>query len=80
MSFGRKPRVTDEELMETLREMTATNRNPVVTTQEVTEALPLAHDSVYDRLNRFYDEGRVHKKKVGAKGIVWWPAKEGDGR
>lgn len=76
MTPGRKPRVTDEELMETLEGMTGTNANPVVTTEEVAEVLPLAHDSVYDRLSRFYDEGKVHKKKVGARGLVWWPVKE----
>lgn len=75
---GRIPRVSDKEFLETLEELTATNRNPVATTQEIADALPLARDSVYDRLVTFYDRDEVHKKKVGARGVVWWPVRETD--
>ncbi|MFC6904198.1 hypothetical protein [Halalkalicoccus tibetensis] len=71
-NVGRKPRVTDDELLDEIFELTKSHDNPVVTTQEVTDGLPLKKDSVYDRLNKLHDEEKVLKKKVGAKGVVWW--------
>lgn len=75
-NVGRKPRVTEEELLNTIHELTETNANPVATTQEIVEQVPLKTPSVYDRLQTLYDQGKVHKKKVGAKGVVWWPTEE----
>ncbi|ADJ17249.1 hypothetical protein [Halalkalicoccus jeotgali] len=69
---GRKPRVTDDELIDTIRQLTDTNENIVVTTPEITDELPIAQRSVYDRLIKLNDEERVQKKKVGARAIVWW--------
>ena len=75
-NVGRKPRVTDEEILESIRELTEGEENPVATTQEIAEGLPLKNPSVYDRLTTLHDEGRLYKKKVGAKGAVWWTKEE----
>lgn len=71
-NVGRKPRVSDDELMDTIGELTKRNTNIVATTQEIADELPIQKRSVYDRLNKLHDEGRIRKKKVGAKGVVWW--------
>lgn len=73
---GRKPRVTDEELLDVIHGLTDPEENPVVTTQEIVNEVPLKTRSLYDRLAALHDDGKIHKKKVGAKGAVWWLADE----
>ena len=43
-----------------------------LTTPEVAEALDLGRRTVYARLERLVEEGRLATKKVGANARVWW--------
>jgi hypothetical protein len=65
---GPKPSVTDDELLQLFREAV----DPVLSTAEVAEQVPLARRSVYDRLNALREEGRLDGKQIGGRNTVWW--------
>ena len=69
---GRKPRVTDEELVTAIAAR-CTPKNPVVTTVEIVDVVPLKTRAVQLRLNKLHEAGAIRAKDVGARGRVWWP-------
>jgi DNA-binding Lrp family transcriptional regulator len=65
---GRKPTVSDEEILNVFREAS----DPVLTTTEVADEINLSRRGTFDRLNRLVSEGTLEMKKVGETGAVWW--------
>lgn len=65
---GRRPQVTDEELLEVLE----SGQDPVVTTADVAEQLPIGKRGVLKRLKKLEERGAIASKSVGARGQVWW--------
>jgi hypothetical protein len=65
---GRKPRVTDEEILQIFRE----TDDPVLSTAEVTEQLPIKRSATYKRLSSLRDDGRLTGKEIGGRNNVWW--------
>lgn len=68
---GRKPRITDEEILDVFR----SSSDPVLTTREVASEVDITHRGVRDRLEQLEEEGKVMSKKVGARAMVWWDPK-----
>ncbi|NHN43289.1 PAS domain S-box protein [Halorubellus sp. JP-L1] len=65
------------DLLETLR--TFEESGVPLTTPEVAESMDLGRRTVYARLERLVEEGRLETKKVGASARVWWrPATRGE--
>lgn len=69
---GPDPSVTDEEILQVFH---ATD-DPVLSTAEVAEVLPIKRRSVLNRLESLRDEGVIEKKTVGGRNSVWWIASE----
>ena len=67
---GRKPRVTEEEIVQEFRD----TDDPVLSTDEVADQLPLERRSVYDRLVSLREDGALTSKQVGGRNIWWIPA------
>jgi hypothetical protein len=67
---GRKPRVTDEDILALFDETT----DPVLSTAEIADALPIGRRGVLDRLHNLDDEGKLEHKNIGGRNIVWWRA------
>lgn len=44
---------------------------PVVTASEVAEELRCARPTAYNKLEQLVEQGEVHKKKVGARAVVY---------
>lgn len=44
---------------------------PVLTATEVAEELDCSRPSAYNKLERLVEEGGLHKKKVGARAVVY---------
>jgi predicted ArsR family transcriptional regulator len=66
---GRPPDVSDEELLEMLRE----SSDPALFTGEIAEELPIGRDGVRSRLDELVTDGRLAKKQRG-NSIIWWLA------
>ncbi|WP_092664187.1 winged helix-turn-helix domain-containing protein [Halorientalis persicus] len=64
---GRTPKVSDEEIMNHIREV----NDPFVTAKEVAEAVSLSRQAVNNRLNNLHDRNLVDKKSTGS-GVGWW--------
>jgi DNA-binding Lrp family transcriptional regulator len=67
---GPKSRVSDEEIL-ALFEATP---DPVLSTAEVAEEVPLQRRSVYNRLKTLEEDGRLQSKKIGGRNTIWWLA------
>lgn len=51
--------------------------SPVVTAADLEEVLPIGRRAIRDRLLDLLDQGRIARKKVGGRAVVWWRATEG---
>mgnify|MGYP002763197637 CR=1 FL=1 len=65
---GRKPTVTDEEILTVFIE----SKDPVLMADEVAESLPIGRRAVYNRLKSLDKKGVLKSKKAGARSTVWW--------
>jgi DNA-binding IclR family transcriptional regulator len=65
---GRKPRVTDEEILQLFQEAD----DPVLSTGEVTAQLPIKRSGAYKRLKSLCEEGRLRSKQIDGKNTVYW--------
>ncbi|WP_436935928.1 hypothetical protein [Halovenus marina] len=65
---GRKPRVTDDEILQLFRD----TDDPVLSTAEVTNQLPIKRSATYKRLSALRDDGELTGKDIGGRNTVWW--------
>ena len=73
---GRKPRVSDRELLDVFR----STADPVLSTAEVAGAVPIKRRGVLNRLRDLEDAGELASKQIGGRNTVWWlPARRETG-
>jgi hypothetical protein len=60
--------LTPERVLAVMREHDA----PVVTAREVADALDCTREGATKKLKQLREHGRVERKKVGARAVVWW--------
>jgi len=48
-----------------------------MTAVDLDEVLPIGRRAIRERLLDLLDQGRVARKKVGGRAVVWWRANEG---
>ena len=65
---GRKPTVSDDEILAVLRK----SSDPVLTATEVAEQLPIGRRAVHKRLRELAEEGVLESKDAGSGSRVWW--------
>lgn len=65
---GRRPRVSDEEILDVLRNA----ETPVSTTAMIAEELPIGRRGLLNRLTALDDSGQVESMDVGSHAKVWW--------
>lgn len=61
------PSVSDNKILRVFD-----NRTEVLTTGEVAEELSIGRRGVLDRLKELAASNRLHQKKIGKSGTVWW--------
>ncbi|MDL5363158.1 hypothetical protein [Halalkalicoccus sp. NIPERK01] len=67
---GRKPRVTDDEVLAVFRR----TDDPVLSTVDVADELPIKRRATLTRLQRLADSGSLKRKEAGGRNTVWWLA------
>lgn len=65
---GRKPRISDDEIIEIF----VSTDDPVLSTAEVADGLPIQRRATLNRLEVLEDEGRLDSKVIGGRNRVWW--------
>ncbi|WP_431357803.1 FaeA/PapI family transcriptional regulator [Haloarcula marina] len=65
---GPDPKVTDEEIIETVRSADP----PFVTTGDIAEAVCLSTERARQRLNKLNEQGTIDRMKVGSSAVVYW--------
>ena len=70
---GRNPRVSDGEILDVLRR----TDDPVLSTAEVADGLPIKRRATLTRLQRLAESGDVSEKQTGGRTTVWWLAGAG---
>lgn len=68
MGAGRPPEVSDEEILEPIQ----LTDDPVLTTAEVAQSLPIGQRAVLNRLADLHEEGVVSRKNLDDQYSVWW--------
>lgn len=68
---GRKPTVSDEEILAILREAS----DPVLSTSEISEELSIGEKGTYRRLKELEETGAVTSKEIGHS-LAWWLAED----
>jgi predicted ArsR family transcriptional regulator len=63
-----KETVTPARVLEAMN----TADDPVVTAGEVGEALDCTGQAARKKLNQLHEDGKVERKEVGARAVVWW--------
>lgn len=63
------PSVTDSDVLRALR----AQRDPVATAGELADVLGVSSETVRRHLTELHEDGRVGRKTVGARAVVWWP-------
>lgn len=64
---GRKPTVTDDEILALFEQST----DPILTTNEVAQEIGIGRRGTFDRLDQLAEDGALMRKSVGS-GYVWW--------
>lgn len=73
-SDGGRTKATDEEILAVVRSAT----DPVLSTAEIAERLPIARRSTLDRLRTLEDRGLLESKSIGGRNTVWWLPERGE--
>jgi predicted transcriptional regulator len=60
--------VTDEQIIQVFLNAA----DPVLSTTEVAEELPLERRAVFQELVELSQEGRLDGKQIGDNNVVWW--------
>ncbi|WP_160135656.1 winged helix-turn-helix domain-containing protein [Halococcus salsus] len=67
---GRKPRVTEREILEVFRKAD----EPVLTAPEVATVLPIGRRALHNRLKQLEKKGQLVSKQAGRSTVWWSPA------
>ena len=67
-SPGRKPRVTDSDILDVFQN----TPDPVLSTAEVANALPIKRRGTLNRLRSLEEAGGLESKEIGGRNTVWW--------
>lgn len=62
-------RVEGDDVERALRE----HGEPVATASDLTDALNVTGETVRRHLIELHEDGRVGRKRVGSRAVVWWP-------
>jgi len=65
---GRNQRVTDQELLGVFRD----RDDPVLSTSEVADAVPIQRRGTLTRLRELEEQGSLESKQIGGRNTVWW--------
>jgi DNA-binding Lrp family transcriptional regulator len=68
MGAGRPPEVSDKEILELIR----LTDDPVLTTAEIAQSLPIGQRAVLNRLSELHNQGIVNRKNLDDQYSVWW--------
>lgn len=71
-SPGRKPRVTDSDILDVFQNTS----DPVLSTAEVADAVPIKRRGTLNRLRSLEEAGDLESKEIGGRNTVWWITNE----
>ncbi len=71
---GRKPRVSDEDLLDVFQ----STFDPVLSTAEVADAVPIKRRGTLNRLQALEEDGEIESKRIGGRNTGWWLVDERD--
>lgn len=67
-----KGQYTETAAPETVLEVLQTTDERVLTASEVATALDVSSETARRKLTELHEQGRVERKDVGARAVVWW--------
>lgn len=68
--------VSDSDIIETVRELSEQSSLPGARTVDIADDLDRDHSSIYRRLKRLADEGRIDEVQYSGRVLLWRPVSE----
>ena len=62
----------EEVTLEDVHEAVLNGPEPASTTTDVAQALDISTEGARRKLTELHEQGRIEKRKIGARAIVWW--------
>ena len=62
----------EKTTLDDVRDAVRDGPDPVSTTGDVAEVLDISSESARGKLNELHEQGRIEKRKIGARAIIWW--------
>lgn len=59
---------TTENVLAYLKE----TQDPAVSSTEVADQFDITQQAAYEKLQKMYENGKIGKKKIGARAVVWY--------
>jgi len=59
---------SDETIIELFRD----HSDPALTAPEVADTFGVSSQAAYNRLQGLYNDGKLHRKKVGGAAVIYW--------
>jgi predicted ArsR family transcriptional regulator len=67
-----KGRYSEEVTPETVLDVLKEADDPVLTATEIADVLDVSRDTIRLKLQDLHERGKVDRKQVGARSVVWW--------
>jgi len=62
----------EEVTLEDVREAVRNGPEPASTTADVAQVFDISTEGARRKLTELHEQGRIEKRKIGARAIVWW--------
>ena len=69
---GRTPTVSDDSVLDLIEEKLSADANPVLSTTEIADGLPIGRRATLNRLEKLTDTEALCRKNVGNGHALWW--------
>ena len=62
----------EKATLDDVREAVRDGPDPVSTTGDAAEVLDISSESARGKLTELHEQGRIERRKIGARAIIWW--------
>ena len=62
----------EKATLDDVREAVRDGPDPVSTTGDVAAVFNISSESARGKLNELHEQGRIERRKIGARAIIWW--------
>ncbi len=66
----------EKATLEDVRDAVRDGPDPVSTTGDIAAVFDISSESARGKLTELHEQGRIERRKIGARAIIWWVQNE----